>query len=288
MAFIANDKALIESDRRKYMKQGTRFLKDIADILKVNLIMTAVDDKFVLFHPHDDCRTALQKMGERIDYAPILEDDQPIGYVKREKLASFPEKLCKDLMDNLDSGDCVSSDTTIENVLDLLSDKSFLLVTEEKRLLGIITRADLNKRAVCILLYAALCELESRLVDLVKSNFPKNEYLKGILSEDRTKEILYQYWIAKMSNTEVSIEEHLCMGDVVNIIQKSKNRKILEALGYQSRRQSEELSSFVDLRNRVMHPERTLLRDENPVSNIRQQYRRILELVEKLENKDVI
>lgn len=270
------------------MKPRTRLLRDIANILKVNLIMTAVDDKFVLFHPYDDCRTALQKMGERIDYAPILENDQLVGYVNRERLARSSGKLCKDVMDSLDSVDCVSPDTTIESVLDLLSDKPFLLVTEEKRLLGIITRADLNKRAVCILLYAALCELESCLVDLIKSNFPKSEYLKGILSIDRAKEILYYYWIAKMGNTEVSIEEHLCMGDVVNIIQKSKNRNILEALGYQSRKQSEELSSFVDLRNRVMHPERTLLRDENPVSVVRQKYRRILELLEKLENKDVI
>lgn len=270
------------------MKPRTHFLKNLADILKVNLIMTTVDDKFVLFRPHDVCQTALQKMGEIIDYAPILENDQLIGYVKREKLVSFPGKLCKDVMDNLDSDDYVSPDTTIESVLDLLSNKPFLLVTEGKRLLGIITRADLNKRAVCVLLYAALCELESCLIDLIKSNFPKSEYLKEILNIDRTKEILYHYWIAKMGNTEVSIEEHLCMGDVVNIIQKSKNRNILEALGYQSRKQSEELSSFVDLRNRVMHPERTLLRDENPVSDIRQQYRKIIELVEKLENKDVI
>lgn len=270
------------------MKQGTRFLKNITGVLKVNLIMTAVDEKFVLFHPHDDCRTAFQKMGERIDYAPIVEDGRLLGYVNREKLASFPEKLCKDVMENLDVNDCVPPDTTIEKVLDLLSDKSFLLVTKEKSLLGIITRADLNKRAVCILFYAALCELESHLVDLIKPYFPKSEYLKEILSEDRAKEILYDYWIAKMGNTEVSVEEHLCLGDVVNIIQKSKNRNLLESLGYHSRGQSEELSSFVDLRNRVMHPERNLLSDENFVSDIRQKYRRILDLIEKLENKDVI
>jgi len=266
---MTNHKALIERDKRKYIKKGTRFLEDIAGILKVNLIMTAVDEEFVLFHLHDDCRMALQKMGERIDYAPILEDDQLVGYVKREKLTGSPEKFCKDLMENLDSGDCVSPDTTIESVLDLLSDKAFLSVTEEKRLLGIITRAYLNKRAVCILLYAALCELESPLVDLIKSNFPKSEYLKGILSEDRAKEMLYHYWIARMGNTEVSIEEHLRMGDVVNIIQKSKNRNILEALGYQLPKQSKELSSLVDLRNRVMHPERTLVRDQKSVSDIR-------------------
>jgi predicted transcriptional regulator len=272
----------------EYMKQRTRFLKDIASVLKVNLIMTSVDEKFISFHPDVDCGTALQKMGERIDHAPILEDGRLLGYVKREKLGNFPEKLCREVMENLDANDYVSLDTTIEKVLDLLSDKPFLLVTQEGSLLGIITRADLNKRAACILLYAALSELESALVDFIKSRFLKSEYLKDILSEDRAKEILYHYWIAKMGNTEVSIEQHLCLGDVVNIIQKSKNGRLLEALGYNSRGQSEELSSFVDLRNRVMHPERTLLSDENSVSDIRQKYRRILELVEKLENKDII
>lgn len=270
------------------MKQGTRFLKAIAGILKVNLIMTSVDEKFISFHPSVNCRIALQKMGERIDHAPILEDGRLLGYVKREKLENSPEKLCRDVMENLDANDYVSLDTTIEKVLDILSDKPFLVVTKEGSLLGIITRADLNKRAASILFYAALSELESDLVDLIKSRFLKSEYLKDILSEDRAKEILYHYWMAKMGNTEVSVEEHLCLGDVVNIIQKSKNGSLLEALGYHSKGQSEELSSFVDLRNRVMHPEHTLLSDENSVSDIRQKYRRILELVEKLESNDVI
>jgi len=269
------------------MKKRTGFLRDIASILKVNLIMTAVDEKFVLFHQHDDCRTALQKMGERIDYAPILEDGRLLGYVRREKLASFPERLCRDVMENLDASDCVSPDTTIEQVLDLLSFRPFLLVIKEENLLGIITRADLNKRAACILFYAALSELESHLVDLIKSRFLKSEYLKDILSEDRAKEILYHYWMAKMGNAEISVEAHLSLSDVVNIIQKS-NRNLFEALGYLSKSQSEELSSFVELRNRVMHPERTLLSDENSVSDIRKKYQRILELVEKFESKDLI
>jgi len=275
------------------MKKRICFLRDIAGILKVNLIMTAVDEKFVLFHPHDDCRIALQKMGERIDYAPVLEDGQLLGYVKREKLARFPEKLCKDVMENLDVLDCVPPDTTIETVLDLLSDRSFLFVKTEKSLLGIITRADLNRRAVCILLYAALCELESCLIDLIKSNFPEKEYVKGILSKgilskDREKEIIYQNWIAERDNTEVSMEEHLTMSDLMNIIQKSRNRNLLEAFGYLSAKETEELSAFVELRNRVMHPERVLLRGQDSVSDIRRKYKRILELTEKLENKDAL
>jgi hypothetical protein len=263
------------------MKKGAHFLKDLANTLKVNLIMTEDNDGFIKFRPCDDCEIAFQKMGERIDYAPIVEDGQVLGYVKREKLTSFPRNPCEDVMDALNSNDCVPPDITIEKVLDLLSDKPFLLVTEEKNLLGIVTRADLNKRAVCILFYAALCDLESHLVELIKSFFPKSEYLKNILVKDRVKEILYDYWIAKMSNAEVSLEEHLSLSDVVNIIQKSKNSDLLKALSYHSENQSEELSSFVDLRNRVMHPERMLLSDDNSVSDLKQKYHRILELAEK-------
>ena len=264
-------------------------LRKMINLLQVHLIMTPVDDRFIAFDPEENSELAFSKMDSRnIDYAPLLRDGAFSGYVDIKDLAGVRGKTCRELAKEVTVKNKISPKARLGDVLKRLVDEPFLFVIKDKRLRGIITRADVNKHAFRTLFYIILSELESLLVDLIRIRLPCEKHLH-LLSEERAKDVLYNYWRAKAGNVEISIEQYLSFSDIVNIILKSKDMEVWRVLGCTSKKQVKELSSLVDLRNRVMHSTRSLLDEENSIVRISRQYTKIWELIERLlENRDAI
>lgn len=265
------------------------YLRKMIILLQSHLVFTRVDDRnFVSFGPNEDCQLAYSKMdSSHIDYAPILKNSVPHGYVSRKDLANVRGKTCGEVAKEVTEKNIISPDLSLENTLKRLVDETFLFVVENRRLRGVITRADLNKRAFRTLFYIVLSELESLLLSLIRVMHPSEKYLH-LLSENRAKDVLYNYWKAKAGNVEISVEQYLSFSDIVNIILKSKDMGFWPLLGYASKKEVENLGSLVDLRNNVMHSTRSLIDKEDSILCIEQQYTKIWELIENLlENEDL-
>jgi len=265
------------------------YLRKMIALLQSHLVFTRVDDRnFVSFGPNEDCQLAYSKMDSKnIDYAPILEKSVPHGYITRADLVNVRGKICGEVAKEVTEKNRISPDSSLENTFKRLVDEPFLFVVENRRLRGIVTRADLNKRAFRTLFYIVLSELESLLLSLIRIMHPSEKYLH-LLSENRAKDVLYNYWKAKAGNVEISVEQYLSFSDIINIILKSKDRGVWPLLGCASKKEVEDLSSLVDLRNSVMHSTRSLLDKEASILHIKQQYTKIWELIKNLlENEDL-
>ena len=257
------------------------YLRKMMSLLQARLVMTP-EDQVISFDHSDDCQLVFTSMkSKNIDYAPILRDGAFVGYVSRRSLVDIVQKTCGELAKEATVRNIISPKFSLENVLKRLVDEPFLFVTENKCVKGIITRADVNKRAFRTLFYIVLSELESQLVNLIRTMLPCEKSLH-LLSEERAKDVLYSYWKAKTGNVEISVEQYLSFSDLVNIVLKSKDMIVWSLLRFTSRKQAENLSSLVDLRNNVMHSTRSLLVREDSIQRILQRYEQIWELLESL------
>ena len=265
------------------------YLRKMIALLQSHLVLTRVNDRnFVSFGPNEDCQLAYSKMDPKnIDYAPILENSVPHGYITRKDLVNVRGKTCGEVAKEVTEKNRISSDFSLENTFERLVDERFLFVVENRRLIGIITRADLSKRAFRTLFYIVLSELESLLSSLIRIMYPCEKCLH-LLSENRIKDVLYNYWKAKAGNVEISVEQYLSFSDIINIILKSKDMGVWPLLGCASTKEVEDLSSLVGLRNSVMHSTRPLLDKEASILRITQQYTKIWELIKNLlENEEL-
>jgi predicted transcriptional regulator len=258
------------------------YLERMTNLLQAYLVMTSADCGLVSFKPNDDCQMAFSKMdSSNIDYAPVLKNGVLVGYVKRCDLVNSKGKICKRIVRQVTAKNRVSLESSLETVLKQLTKEPFLFVMENNHLRGIITRADVNKRAFRTLFYILLSELESLLVNLIRNRLPCDKNLQ-LLSEDRAKDVLYNFWKAKAANVETYIEQYLSFSDILNVVLKSNDTTSWLWLGFKSKDELKTMVSLIDFRNCVMHSTRSLLDREDPIASIDRCYTQLWELIENL------
>jgi hypothetical protein len=161
--------------------------------------------------------------------------------------------------------DVIPFDTRLRDVIrGFASDsRSFYFLSNNRRIVGLITVVNLNCRAVKVYLFSLLAELEiqlGRLIarhisdpDLLQETFaastkPKHEAVKQRYKDDRARGI------------ELPVVEYLYLSDLINVI---ASKKLFPHLGYKSRGRFEDRFNVLsDFRDAVAHPSRSLITDQ--------------------------
>lgn len=166
---------------------------------------------------------------------------------------------------------------------DLPEKKYSLLLglAQERHRYLIITLPDVNKRPVRTLCYQLLMQLETRLAEMIKNRYDSEELFSevnhrtlGLWKED------------EINGNKVHIAEHMVIGEIKKIVRKDAD--MVDELGFRSKSKfGAQLSGVVDLRNKVMHPTRTLAHNRDHLEKQRDRLDRITKLVEVLiENQN--
>lgn len=141
----------------------------------------------------------------------------------------------------------------------LLSDQSdlaekFGIDRNEGDRYGIVTVADLNKRRVKEMLYPAVATFEHTLADLVIDHYPDS----NVPQDDVKDETIERWNRAKDRDMETHIVEHMSLSDIVTVVRNAA--ALRTTCGFDSKTQWDKATGgIVDLRNKVMHPRRTLI-----------------------------
>lgn len=167
----------------------------------------------------------------------------------------------------------------------LLSDQSdlaeaFGLNRDAQNRYGIVTVADLNKRRVKEMLYPAVATFEHTLADLITDHYPDSN-----VPEDDVKAEAFNRWEqAKDRDMETHIVEHMNLGDIVSVV---RNTDALRTIcGFDSKSQYHKaIGGLVDLRNKVMHPRRTLIPNHSHVGKTIDRLGRISTLCDTVDSK---
>lgn len=166
----------------------------------------------------------------------------------------------------------------------ILSDQSdlaekFGIDRDEQDRYGIVTVADLNKRRVKEMLYPAVATFEHTLADLVTQHYPDSD-----VPDDDVNEDAFDRWDrAKDRDMETHIVEHMSLGDIVTVVRNTDTLRT--TCGFDSKNQYDDaIGGLVDLRNKVMHPRRTLIPEPAHVAKTIDRLGRIKTLCDTVAN----
>lgn len=169
----------------------------------------------------------------------------------------------------------------------ILSDESdlaakFGLDHGESNRYGIVTVADLNKRGTRELLYPLMAELETLLAREIEQYYPDSEIPHGLLG-DKTVE---RWEDAKEKDIEMHAAEYMSLGDIMSVVREAE--ELRENCGFESKSQFDKaLGGPTQLRNKVMHPHRTLIEDQEDIEQLLDRLSRVYDVISNLSSQEI-
>jgi hypothetical protein len=141
-----------------------------------------------------------------------------------------------------------------------LESRDFFFLVDERRIVGLISIANLNCRQVYVYLFSLLSELEVQLGNLVSRHCTERELLEmtfGTSEDPKYEEVKKRYKSDKANGFDVPFVEYMYLSDLFKVIRK---RRLFDQLGYQSRTKFDDaFGSLGSLRDTVAHPTRSLI-----------------------------
>jgi hypothetical protein len=216
----------------------------------------------------DNYHEAIEKFDEEDwTYIPMPED----GKYYNIKNDDDPQDLVEDQL--------ISPNLHILDVMEKLLDYPFLLVEHESSY-EIINLSNLNKREVKDFLYPPLSELANSLSQQIEDYYEDSEDLFGPVREHTLGT-----WVkAKQDDVELHIAEFLTLGSMISIIKG--HDPLMDKCGFKNNDEVDELGGVKELRDRVMHGNRTLVNNKRMLKKHLDRIERAEEIVQRLPDPE--
>lgn len=199
---------------------------------------------------------AMMKQG-RFDVLPIDPGDSyPIyDYFSTSQPHCWITETVK--KHSLNHSDVISAQTPIIDLIEKLvrEHRSFFFLTYANKIAGLVSLVNLNSREVRVYLYSLICEFETRLIRLLK----KSQLSEDLILAEMKPSAKDSYHQDKDSGYDNEITEYLYLSDLLEIIRKND---LYKTMGYSGTNQFKKLNSLNELRNQIMHPQRSLVNNE--------------------------
>lgn len=210
------------------------------------------DSESVLLHPesHQDKSYASREDTKHIENVAEIDTGNivllPIGRAK-EKHPSLAEAIDEMAMDSIEY--------------------------QEDRY-GIITLADVNRRGMKIMIYVVFSGLVSRLSHKIEEEYPNSESIFKYLRA----ETIGRWHKDRIEGLELHVAEHMNLIGIMQVIQSS-DKTFVEDCGFDSKDAVTDLNSINEIRNKVMHANRSLIYDRRDIQDILSAVDRAQEIV---------
>lgn len=233
-----------------YRRKGTR-MSDLRNLFEAGITANSIQEplKYCLY---TDSAIKVQAELKRLDFdiAGIKSsEDQPIREFIRTK--SLKNGNCGEVAECIRVDDVIADSTALIEVLSGLKDKTHLFVLNGRQIAGIITKADLQKPPVRILIFGIVSLLEMHLTFLVRKYFPDEkwrEVLKPARIEDAEKLLERR----KERNEAIDLTDCLQYADKRVLVLASK--EIRDHLGLETKAVAiSVLKSIEKLRDKLVH-----------------------------------
>lgn len=163
-----------------------------------------------------------------------------------------------------------------------VEDRLFYFLSNDHRVVGLVSIVNLNSRLVKVYLFNLLSELEVRLGNFVSQHVDECEVYNLIFGgnvKGKHREVKDEYEATKAKGVDASIVEYLYLADLQTIIAK---KGLHSKLGYSKKQFKTNLGSLNDLRNKVDHPARSIISHVDHVNQLWHRIERIEEALFKL------
>jgi len=211
------------------------------------------------------------------DYAPVFHSSDPrvgvLGLVSRRRLGELVSQggqLTKDTpgVYHYQWYDGVSARSDLDGLLRQMAERPVWIVEDEGDAgeeygeihveYGIVTRSDLNKHPIRVIVYEVLAKLEMALADLVREHLTNHLDWIRRLSEESQARILGYWELSKLQGVDLGPVVGATLADLLNVL--ARNENLRGRLGYDSRNAFEDsVGGIAGVRNQTMHPVRPLV-----------------------------
>lgn len=170
------------------------------------------------------------------------------GYVERDRLAGG---RCGDYQRIFHPSELIADSTPLMQLLRILRHKPRIFVLERDRVSGIVTRGDLQKAPVRMLLFGLVTLLEMQLLRLVRIYYPQDSWLPFLKGERVV--LAKKLWQERQARNEaIDLTDYLQFSDKRELI--LAKTEIVERLGLRSKRSGERFLKLAEaLRNKLAH-----------------------------------
>lgn len=169
----------------------------------------------------------------------------------------------------------IESDLHLLDVMEKLVDHPFLLIEQDDGY-EIIHLSNLNKREVKDFLYPLLSELAEELAYRIEDYYENSEDMFGMVNEFT----LGTWFKARQDDVELHIAEFLTLGNMIGILKGHDPLK--DKCGFEDDNAVDKLGGIEELRNKVMHGNRTLVNDQETLKSHINRIERAEKIVKRL------
>ncbi len=177
------------------------------------------------------------------DQFPVEVDERVVGVVERN--IRVGSRLAREVMRPLDDSLLIAAEEPLENFIRLIGKPPhFRMVLQGSKITGIVTRSDLIKLPVRLLVFARVTYLEMIMAEIIQLCCPNPEDWMEMLTEDRQIAVLKEQRRHQREKAELPLVEMTSILDKGDIV-----RKVLGLDETFSR----DLEEVRKLRNKVAH-----------------------------------
>ena len=238
------------SRRNGYRRKGTSVL-ELRELFMFGITASSINEPLQSCFYEDDAISILDKM-HQLDFDTIgikkSEDEPVIGYINSSKLT---EGKCGGCTHKFQLSDLISNSTPLIEVLHILREKQHVFVLSGNSFDSIITRADLQKPPVRIMLFGLITLLEMHLTHHIRKLYPDKKW-RTKLGPDRIKKA------EDLMNMRIERNERLDLTDCLQFCDKMElvlaSDKIRKVFGFESKRVGSKILKDVEsLRDKLAH-----------------------------------
>ncbi|UYP44191.1 hypothetical protein NEF87_000476 [Candidatus Lokiarchaeum ossiferum] len=205
-----------------------------------------------------------QMKTNNFDVFGVKKDGKNIGYVNlvdiQDQLEKEPEE--RDVIENIYKefkiGELISSHTPILKTILLMKEKKRLFILENEKISGIITKADLQKIPVRVVLFGYISIFEHFLNTLINEKAPEIN-LSGIIPEEKIQEANRLLEQKKINKEEIDLIGCLTLSSKAKILHKGIEGNTCETIFNISKSKLSKICSHADkIRNSIYHSQKTI------------------------------
>lgn len=217
--------------------------------------------------PYQSARSAHEWMERNgFDAAPVNQDGT-YRYIDRNWVLLGDERTVSEHAKPVDSSILVSAELGLADGISRLKKQPYYFILHGDKLRGIVTRADLQRPAVSMVLFSLILASESAVNVIISDRFGKDESCLDHLSSSRQKSAMRNFDIRKRTGTDVSMLDCLMLKDRLDLL--SKCPTVIESLGFSPETSFEDWQAgIIKVRNSLAHGGTLLHAEEKPVSAI--------------------
>lgn len=241
-------------------RKGTGFL-DFKKIFTDKITAQVIYEALVSCSAQSNASDARQALTERdFDSAGVVDvQENIIGFVMTNSLI---DGQVKDYLIEIKRDRIISDSTPLFEIFNVLKNNDFVYVNYIDKVVGILSKADLNKPPVRIYIFGLISLFEMHLSYWIKHYFPDDSW-QSVLSKGRLK-ILEGVFAKRRENgmnQQLTIKECLQIYDKKNIL--LNNQKFIDFFDCSKKKFKKSMESIESIRNNIAHAQNSILEGSN-------------------------